>query len=54
MDINVDKNALESIMCMKHKKYQDTDKMGCNDPEIYCKFRPACPIWFMTRKMKNM
>ena len=24
--------------------------LKCNDPEIYCKFRSACPIWFMERR----
>jgi hypothetical protein len=26
--------------------------MHCIDPDIYCKFRPSCTIWFMTRKKK--
>lgn len=24
--------------------------LKCNDPDIYCKFRSACPIWFMERR----
>lgn len=24
--------------------------MECRDPDIYCKFRPSCPIYFITKK----
>jgi hypothetical protein len=24
--------------------------MNCRDPEIYCKFRTSCTIWFLTKK----
>jgi len=25
----------------------------CRDPEIFCKFRSSCPIWFMDKSQKN-
>ena len=37
-------------MCMKYKKYMAESEMACRDPHIHCKFRSACPIWFITRK----
>lgn len=27
--------------------------LKCNDPELYCKFRSACPIWYMERRKKR-
>jgi len=30
------------------------DCMHCRDPEIYCKFRSACPIHFLTKRKKNL
>ena len=38
------------MMCMKYKKYMAQSEMACRDPQVHCKFRPACPIWFITRK----
>ncbi len=36
--------------CMKHNIYLCEDCLECKDPEIYCKFRTSCPIYFMSRK----
>jgi len=33
--------------CMKHDCYLCHECLECRDPKIYCKFRTACPIWFM-------
>lgn len=27
--------------------------MQCRDPEIYCKFRSACPIRYLEKENKN-
>ena len=35
-----------SYMCTKHGVYMCEDCMDCRDPDIYCKFRDACPIWY--------
>jgi len=36
--------------CQKHGIYLCQECLECRDPEIYCKFRTACPIWFMNKK----
>ena len=36
-------------MCMKDMVYLCGECLKCRNPEIYCKFRTACPIWFMER-----
>jgi hypothetical protein len=35
---------------MKHAVYLCEDCLQCRDPELYCKFRSACPIHFMDKK----
>jgi len=39
-----------SYLCMKHNVYLCEECLTCRDPEIYCKFRSSCPIWFMQKK----
>ena len=41
-----------NLLCMKHNVYMCDECARCRDPEIYCKFRSSCPIWFM-HKEKN-
>lgn len=41
-----------SFICQKHGICLCEECMHCIDPDIYCKFRPSCTIWFMTRKKK--
>ncbi|ACN17743.1 metal-binding protein [Desulforapulum autotrophicum HRM2] len=36
--------------CMKHNIYQCEHCLECPDPDIYCKFRTSCPIYFMSKK----
>jgi len=40
--------------CTKHDIYLCEACLECRDPELYCKFRTSCPIWFMTRKQKHL
>ncbi len=35
---------------MKHAVYLCEDCLRCRDPELFCKFRSACPIYFMDKK----
>jgi len=35
-----------SYMCAKHGIYLCEECLECRDPNIYCKFRSACPIWY--------
>jgi len=37
-------------LCMKDNIYFCEECLRCRNPEIYCKFRPACPIWFIVKK----
>jgi hypothetical protein len=38
------------FMCMKHSVYLCDECLKCRDPNIYCKHRSSCPIWFMQKK----
>jgi len=35
---------------MKHGVYLCEECLQCRDPELYCKFRSSCPIWFLGKK----
>jgi len=39
-----------SYLCQKYNIYMCEECLRCRDPEIYCKFRSACPIWFMSKR----
>lgn len=32
--------------CQKHGHYLCSECLVCPDPELYCKFRSACTIWY--------
>ncbi len=38
-----------NFVCQKHHKFLCEGCLTCPDPDIYCKFRPSCPIWFMEK-----
>ncbi len=40
-------------MCMKHNIFMCEECLQCRDPDIYCKFRSSCPIWFMEKRGGN-
>ena len=42
-----------SFMCSKHGIYLCAECLECRDPDIYCKFRTACPIWFEHKERKR-
>jgi hypothetical protein len=42
-----------SFMCMKYNVYLCDDCLECRDPNIYCKYRSSCPIWFMQKRAKG-
>ena len=42
-----------SYLCMKHNVYLCDDCLTCRDPDIYCKFRPSCQIWFMSKRKEG-
>ena len=37
------------IICSKHSIYLCEECLVCRDPEIYCKFRSSCQIWFISQ-----
>ncbi len=39
-----------SFLCMKHNVYLCEDCLKCRDPNLHCKFRSSCPIWFMEKR----
>ncbi|UCF95677.1 MAG: hypothetical protein JSW39_18650 [Desulfobacterales bacterium] len=43
-----------SYACLKQNVYMCRECIRCRDPEIYCKFRTACPIWFVTKRKGNL
>lgn len=43
-----------SYACLKHDIYMCENCMRCRDPDIYCKFRTACPIHFITRRKRGL
>ena len=38
------------FLCIKHNLYLCEECLKCQNPELYCKFRSACPIWFLGKK----
>ena len=39
-----------NFQCMKHNVYMCEECLHCRDPEIHCKHRQSCPIWFMEKR----
>jgi ferredoxin len=42
-----------NFSCMKYNIYLCGECLECRDPELYCKFRPSCPIWFITKRKQK-
>ncbi|MFO7932387.1 MAG: 2Fe-2S iron-sulfur cluster-binding protein, partial [Desulfosalsimonas sp.] len=43
-----------SYKCMKHNIYFCDECLECLDPELYCKYRSSCPIWFLSKGAQNL
>ncbi len=43
-----------NYICSKHNVYLCEECLRCMDPDLYCKFRTACPIWFMDKKKAGL
>lgn len=37
-------------VCSKYSTFMCEECFKCSDPEIYCKFRTSCPIWFVDKR----
>jgi len=35
------------FVCAKYNTYMCVECLRCRDPEIYCKYRPSCPVHFI-------
>lgn len=42
-----------SYLCMKYNRHQNGDRLACQDPGLYCKFRPACLIHFKEKENRQ-
>lgn len=42
-----------SYLCMKYNRHQKGDSLACQDPGLYCKFRPACLIHFKEKEARH-
>lgn len=40
-------------VCMKYSKHLCDQCATCQDPELYCKFRSACTIWFLEKAARR-
>jgi hypothetical protein len=36
--------------CMKYDAHMCEQCLKCKDPELYCKYRSSCAVWFLTKK----
>lgn len=43
-----------NYVCLKKNVYLCDECLACSDPELYCKFRSSCIIWFMTQKIAGL
>jgi uncharacterized 2Fe-2S/4Fe-4S cluster protein (DUF4445 family) len=40
--------------CLKHGVWMCEECLACRDPQLYCKHRSACPIWFIEKRRKRL
>lgn len=43
-------NRTTSFKCEKYETYLCRECLACKDPKLYCKYRPSCPVYFITEK----
>jgi hypothetical protein len=41
------------FQCLKHNVWLCEECLKCRDPELYCKNRSACPIWFIEKRRRR-
>lgn len=39
-----------NYVCYKYNIAMCSECLACRDPELYCKFRDSCPIWFIYKE----
>jgi hypothetical protein len=40
--------------CQKHEIRMAAGSLRCRDTEIYCKFRSACAVYFLTHRRRGL
>lgn len=40
-------------LCMKYNRHQQGDQATCQDPDLYCKFRPSCLIHYLEKRRRR-
>jgi hypothetical protein len=40
-------------LCMKYNRHQQGDDIACQDPKLYCKFRPQCLIHYTEKRRQR-
>ena len=40
-------------LCMKYNRHQEDGAIACQDPDLYCKFRPQCMIHYMEKRRRR-
>ena len=40
-------------LCMKYNRHQQGDHIACQDPQLYCKFRPQCLIHYTEKRNRR-
>lgn len=41
------------FQCLKHGVWMCEECLACRDPELYCKNRSACPIWYLEKRRRR-
>jgi hypothetical protein len=42
------------FQCLKHNVWLCDECLSCRDPQIYCKNRSACQIWFIEKRLNRI
>ena len=48
-----EKTGTVSYLCMKYNRHQQGDNPTCQDPKLYCKFRPQCMIHYTEKRNRR-
>jgi uncharacterized 2Fe-2S/4Fe-4S cluster protein (DUF4445 family) len=46
-------NRETNFLCLKHNIYMCDECIKCREPEMFCKFRSSCPIWYINKRQKD-
>jgi hypothetical protein len=46
-------DGMQHYNCEKHHIQMCDTCLKCKDPDLYCKFRPSCMIYFLEKERKK-